>query len=231
MAELGSERQPATWRGLPAWRVASGDVWVVVCPARGAKITSLFDVRGAREWLTTAAPGELRPLTYGALWSAYEMCGWDEVFPTLGECAHPGPGRSTGVRLPDHGEVWSVPWDDETPDDGAHVVCSVSGVALPYRLRRTVRVDGPTLRLDYELTNTGEDPLPFQWVPHLLVHGTGLRLDWDADGLPWTMALNGLTVPTTADGPDLAAAVEARRARTLAPGATTHWHLTTTLSA
>ena len=174
MAGLGSERQPATWRGLPAWRVASNELWAVVCPERGGKIASLFDVRTGREWLVPAPLRPLRPLTYGSLWSAYEMAGWDEVFPTLGECAHPGPGRATGVRLPDHGEVWALPWTDETPADGAEVVCSVAGAALPYRLRRTLSVDGPALRLDYELANDGVDPLPCQWLAHPLI---GVRPD------------------------------------------------------
>ncbi|MDQ1445567.1 MAG: hypothetical protein QOI20_2031, partial [Acidimicrobiaceae bacterium] len=169
MAGLGSQRQPATWRGLPAWRVASGQVWVVVCPERGGKITSLFDVKARREWLVPAPIQPLRALTYGSLWSAYEMCGWDDAFPTLGDCAHPGPGRAADVRLPDHGEVWALPWADETDRADAAVMTSVRGAALRYRLRRKLSVDGPTLRLDYTLDNEGPDPIPFQWAAHPLI--------------------------------------------------------------
>lgn len=232
MAERGSERQAATWRGLPGYQVASDHVSVVVVPSRGAKIVSLYDVRAGRELLSQpASDAVLRPLTYGALWAAYETSGWDEVFPTLGECDHPGPGRSKGVRLPDHGEVWGLAWSDETPGHGAEVVCSAVGVAVPYLLRRTLSLDGPRLRLRYELRNTSDDPLPFQWLPHpLVVDASALAFEWDAHELPWSHTLDsGLVVPATADGPDVAVAVEAGRAPLLAPGHAAAWSTTVTV--
>jgi hypothetical protein len=204
---LGFKREPTTWRGVRAWRLAGARLWAVICPERGAKITSLFDAATGREWLVPAPLRPLRPLTYGALWSAYEMCGWDEVCPTLEECAFPGPGRAAGHRLPDHGEVWAMAWEDESGSalhDPA-AVASVLGAALPYRLRRRAAVeDGDTLVLDYELANGGEDALPFQWAAHPLVtagpaasisvgpgwvmiddRGTWLRFEWDSADVPW----------------------------------------------
>jgi hypothetical protein len=144
----------------------------MICPPRGGRISSLFDPHAGREWLVPAPLRPLRAVTHGSLWSAYEMCGWDDAFPTIGDCAHPGPGRATGVRLPDHGEVWSMAWEDETEavdPGGEAVVLSAVGAALPYRLTRRFMIDGPTVRLDYSLANEGADALPFQWAAYPLV--------------------------------------------------------------
>lgn len=244
MAGLGSNREATTWRALRAWRVASDRLSVVVCPKRGARIVSLLDGATGREWLVQPPGGApLRPLTYGALWSAYEACGWDEVFPTIGECAHPGPGRAAGRRLPDHGEGWSMAWDD---DAGAAV--SVTGAALPYRMRRTATVKDEVLVLGYRVVNDGPDPLPFQWTtcPRLAGEaavesgpgwtravdgesGASLLFEWDTAELPFTSAECGLVMPATAEGADLEVAAVAGRALVVPAGGAASWTLRATL--
>lgn len=254
---LGFEREPTTWRGLRAWRLGGARVQAVVCPERGARITSLLDTATGREWLVPAPLRPLRPLTYGAAWSAYEACGWDELFPTVGECAHPGPGRAAGRRLPDHGEVWSLPWEDETEAAAdAAVVASVGGAALPYRLRRRAALSaaGDGLVLDYSLDNLGDADLPFQWAAHPRLaagpeaglasapgwavvadpDGPLLRFEWDRAEVPWCrVASEGedtvVVMPATADGPSLEAAAAAGRARAVPAGGTAHWRLTATV--
>jgi len=199
LAASGFQREPAAWRGLPAWRLAAARLHVVVCPSRGAKITSLFDAATGRQWLVPPPLDPLRPLTYGALWAAYEQCGWDEVCPTLGECAYPGPGRAAGRRLPDHGEVWALPWEDETAaadndtaDGAGAVVTSVRGAALPYRLTRRARLEGDSLILDYLLVNEGDDPIVIQWAAHpRLAPGDGLDVTGGLDSVTAVDAASG----------------------------------------
>jgi len=153
------------WHGLAAWTLESELVRTVVVPQVGAKIVSLLDKRNGVEWL--AAPGDrsLRPIAYGADFEKQDMSGWDEMFPTISACLHPGPGAHHAAALPDHGEVWALPWAvDET---GAQLRLSVEGQALPYRLTRTMRFTAPdTLVLDYRLDNLHDDPLPYIWAAH-----------------------------------------------------------------
>ena len=154
------------WQGLAAWSVESEQVRAVCVPQLGAKIVSLQDKRNGVEWL--AGPGErpLRPVAYGASFEQQDMSGWDEMFPTISACLYPGPGERCGVPLPDHGEVWALPWEVEEAGD-EQVRLGVAGRALPYRLARTIRFAAPdTLALDYRLDNLGDDPLPYLWAAH-----------------------------------------------------------------
>jgi hypothetical protein len=254
MARRASEPERTTWRGLPAWRLAGDRLWAVFCPERGAKITSLFDARTGREWLVPAPLRPLRALTYGSTWSAYEMCGWDEVFPTLQDCAYPGPGRNEGRRLPDHGEVWCMSWADDGPG-GATVV----GAALPYRLTRSASVADDRLVLDYALTNDGDDAMPFLWAAHPLISLTAgcdvvvgpgsaavldqgrswLRLAWDQADVPFfsvadadallNPSSNVAPMPSTGGLPSLAAAAQSGRVRVAPAGTTVRWRLTATV--
>jgi hypothetical protein len=145
---------PTLWHGFPAWTLESRAVKVVVLPQQGAKIVSLFDKRVGYEWLV----GPMRPLR--------SLSGWDEMFPTINACQYPGTGVYSGRALPDHGEVWSLPWGLES-QDGATLVLGVEGRALPYRLLRSATLAKPDLlRLEYRLLNTGPQPFDYLWAAH-----------------------------------------------------------------
>lgn len=154
MAEIKNTR----WHTLPALSLESERLRVVVLPNLGAKIVSLFDKAHGREWLV----GPMRPLkqtTYGADFVSQDMSGWDEMLPTIVAC------EWEGVPLPDHGEVWSIPWQIERA--GEMLVCEVAGVARPYRFtRRAELVAAGTLELGYTLVNQGKGAAPFLWAAH-----------------------------------------------------------------
>ena len=101
---------PTTWHDIAALVLENETIRTVVVPTMGAKIVSLLDKRTGTEWL--AGPGErpFRPSAYGATFDQQDMSGWDEMFPTITACPYPAPGAYTGAPLPDHGEVWAVPW-------------------------------------------------------------------------------------------------------------------------
>ncbi len=104
------EVDTTTWHGIAALVLENETFRTVVVPTMGAKIVSLLDKRTGVEWL--AGPGDrpFRPASYGATFDQQDMSGWDEMFPTITACPYPAPGAHTGVSLPDHGEVWAVPW-------------------------------------------------------------------------------------------------------------------------
>ena len=160
--------RPIRWQGCDAWALESAQLRVVTIPALGAKVVSLLDKRSGREWL--AGPGDrpLRAIAYGASFQEQDVSGWDEMFPTIVACAYPGAGGAHGVVLPDHGEVWALPWQVEQADED-RLTLSVAGRALPYRLTRTLTCRTPdTLDLHYRLTNLGQDAMPYIWAAHPL---------------------------------------------------------------
>ncbi|HVS06160.1 MAG TPA: hypothetical protein VHK65_08330 [Candidatus Dormibacteraeota bacterium] len=163
------------WRGEPGKRLRTDEIDVLVLPRRGAKIASLRHRPSGREWLEQPV-GELRgPPTYGSAFIDAGLFGWDEMLPTIIGATYPD-GDYQGTPLPDHGEVWALPW--ETTSAGEVLVCSTAGRALPYRVTRTMRVEGAWLELQYDLSATGPTPLWLLWAAHpqFVVGETGTRI-------------------------------------------------------
>jgi galactose mutarotase-like enzyme len=167
--------EAVTFRGEPGVALRNEDLEVVVLPRRGAKIASLRHRPSGREWLEQPA-GDLRdPPAYGTAFADADMFGWDEMLPTITASSYPD-GEHRGLPLPDHGEVWTLPW--ETRTGGETLVCSTAGRALPYRVTRTLRLEGARLQLEYELSAIGTSPLWLLWAAHpqFAVDGRGTRI-------------------------------------------------------
>jgi galactose mutarotase-like enzyme len=132
----------------------------------GAKLVSLVDKASGREWILPPSDKPFVPAGYGSVFTDQDMSGWDEMFPTIDECAYPLSGAYRDALMPDHGEVWALPWDVlGTGADAIHL--AVRGRALPYRLSRTISFDDArTLRLAYAVKNTGSAPLVGLWAAH-----------------------------------------------------------------
>ena len=147
-----------TWYDWDGLLLESDRLRVVVVPELGAKIVSLYDKAHAHEWLVPP----MRPLkrtAYGDDFVSQDMSGWDEMMPTINRC------HWAGADLPDHGEVWSIPWTVE--EKGPGLATSVLGTAFPYRFTRSVSfVSAGCLELGYTLMNTGSQKLEYLWAAH-----------------------------------------------------------------
>jgi hypothetical protein len=151
------------WRGESGKALVTDKIEVTVLPRHGAKIASLRYLPTEREWLEQPDRELREPPEYGSVFTDGDMFGWDEMVPTIIGCTYPD-GLHRGVTLPDHGEVWTLVWSAER--DGEALVCRTMGRVLPYRLTRTMRVEGSRLQLDYELATTGSTPLWLLWAAH-----------------------------------------------------------------
>lgn len=165
---------PSERKGYPAWIGETEKLSLCVVPALGSKVVSLTNRATNREWLWSSG----KPLGnrgYGTPFSSGDESGWDEMFPGINECEYPEQPWQ-GRRIPDHGEVWSLPWEDRC--SGAELTCAVDGVNFPYRLEKTYSFVGEAvLRIDYVLTNRSEHPFSFQWAAHPLLRvREGMRL-------------------------------------------------------
>jgi hypothetical protein len=151
--------------GLDVWLLENDVVQVALQPAPGGKLVSLYDKRRGVEWLAPPVQPPLHELPYGSAFGDSPLYGWDEMMPTIVACPYPGPGDAVGAPLPDHGEVWTLPWKTAAGEDGVHM--QVAGRALPYTLARTARLDDSgALLLDYSLRNEGSVPLIYLWAAH-----------------------------------------------------------------
>lgn len=156
----------ARWLGQPAVTIETEQVRLITVPGMGAKIVSIFDKRMGREWLLPPPNRPFRPAAYGAVFIEQDMSGWDEMYPTIDECLYPLAGEHAGKLLPDHGEVWAIPW---TLVNGKadEIRLEVTGRALPYRLTRTISfIEAAKLRFAYTVENLSDQDLIGFWTAH-----------------------------------------------------------------
>jgi galactose mutarotase-like enzyme len=123
------------------------------------------------------------------------------MMPTIAACRYPG----TNVWLPDHGELWTKPWDVTDVSDNS-IATSVAGDALAYRFDRTVSLGVRSVHVAYRVTNEGTSDLHFLWAAHplfsvlpttkVLLHDTGNagELREVGDTAPTTWPSAGLSV-------------------------------------
>jgi galactose mutarotase-like enzyme len=136
--------------------IEGDDLVVSLIPELGAKIERLSR-RGGPNVLLEPPERTLRRAAYGAPFEDYDTSGWDECFPSV----------APSGEVPDHGELWSVPW--EVLAEGNSVLCEVRGVATPCRFRRRLTLAGRTARFDYEIASEADRPLDVLWSAHPLL--------------------------------------------------------------
>lgn len=151
--------------------IKAGECEVTILPRLGAKISSI-KLKGRELLQPPLAPIASRTQTMG--FDEGDASGWDECLPSVAACSVPFAG---GVaRIPDHGDLWRVEWEQVETKDEEQRTNSVSlkgkCFSLPLELERTVYLKesagGVRLGLFYKLTNTGTDPAPWSWAAHPL---------------------------------------------------------------
>lgn len=135
-----------------------------IIPHIGSTMCSLCWLPSGLE-LLRQRPGErYRVGRYGSSFVAAERAGFDEMLPTIDACfCDQEPWR--GTEMPDHGELWSIPWEHRV--EQGLIALRVSGVRFPYELEKRVGFSAEgTLRIDYRLENRSAFPLPCLWAAH-----------------------------------------------------------------
>ena len=119
--------------GYEVWTGRTEVMEMAVVPELGSRIISLRNRKTGREWLVQPA-GVLETNGYASSFGKRDGSGWDEMFPTINACRYPAYPWE-GTELPDHGEVWSIPWKAHSEEEQLH--CSAQGIRIPYQLRKT----------------------------------------------------------------------------------------------
>ena len=146
--------------------IHAGACSVTVLPLFGGKIAS---IKLNQHELLQAPLAPLAPRTYTMPFEAGDAGGWDECLPSVGECI---VQLDAGPRaIPDHGDLWRIEWKVLSADDTSTVLMA-DCFSLPLSLRRALTLTedsaGWHIALRYELTNTGDHPVPWSWAAHPL---------------------------------------------------------------
>ncbi len=170
-----------TLKGFRRINVDNGKIAFTLLPELGAKIHSLRDLRSDHEWLWTSDRLPLGKHPYGVSYTKYaDNGGWDECFPTVGACEYP-LSPLEGTTLPDHGDVWSQPWETTTlhRNDAIEIVSRVLAVAVPVQFTRTLKLAASDAKVtfNYAATNSANHEVAFIWSAHPLFNiESGMRL-------------------------------------------------------
>jgi hypothetical protein len=156
------------YKDQPAVTIESDVIAAQFLPSIGAKMSSLVHKPLSLELMVQRPNAEYLLQLYDGDYVAGECSGFDDMFPTIDVC-HYEDYPWQGTRLPDHGEVWSIPWDLDIDEDRLHL--ATYGVRLPYRLEKWVSFNAPgVLRIDYRLTNLSGFALDFLWAAHTMLN-------------------------------------------------------------
>ncbi len=144
----------------------------VMLPELGGKMVSLMAGEGSVEFLLQPPEPErgYRRAKYGSSFEEYDTSGFDECIPTVSECTfspQDQDGSHPPIHLPDHGELWSIPWSAAV--EGEKVILKAAGTNLPYTLEKRIRLDGSTVIIEYELENRGSSGFDYLWSAHPLL--------------------------------------------------------------
>lgn len=154
--------------GSKAVVVENGLLRLTILPELGGKIVSLIRVESGHEFFLQPREPERasQPSSHGDRFENHETFGFDECIPTVAECFYPEePFLSR--RLPDHGDVWSLPSRVEIVEEGVKLITALR--SLPLWFTKKVQLHANTIRLDYEVTNLSQSTVKFLWSAHPLL--------------------------------------------------------------
>ena len=166
--------QKRIYKNVEAMEIDNGTLSVLALPSSGGKIQSIR--YAGKEYLAQNPGSRFVMAEYGAPFTDGDFSGFDDMFPTINACFYPG-GIWDGTPLPDHGEVWTLPFKAEPVADSLHL--SAYGVRLPYRFSKSITLYGSRLTIDYRAENLSPFPLKHLWAAHplfVLEEGTKLHL-------------------------------------------------------
>lgn len=134
-----------------------------VIPELGCKIVEIYDLENGHEWLWSDKSRPIKLAQYGDGYDRYDISGFDECFPNIGISKYP---ENSGITLPDHGEIWSLPWSVEVKEGG--ILTTVFGKLFEYQFSRRINLLNRKLTIDYSVTNFGDSEITYMWSAHPL---------------------------------------------------------------
>jgi galactose mutarotase-like enzyme len=137
---------------------------VTVLPSEGGRVASLRSLHSGVEFLTQSHRMD-RTVQAGmnARFQDGPCAGIEECLPTVGVS---GP-ETRGGPAPDHGDFWQLAWSvDEAGEEQARL--HAQGFSRTLRFTKHLTLQGETLRIRYDVENTGNIPQSFLYACHPL---------------------------------------------------------------
>jgi galactose mutarotase-like enzyme len=142
-----------------------GSLSVTQLPHLGGKIASIRI--GETELLQTPLL-PYAPRTRTTAFDEADASGWDECLPSVAAC-NVQLADGSFAQIPDHGDLWRVQWESTGAAEGTlSAECFSLPLVVVRRLAVNANDSGWKLRLNYTVTNTGKETVPWSWAAHPL---------------------------------------------------------------
>jgi len=160
-----------SYKGEKAVSIENEILHCTILPQRGAKIVSLkLKVQSGPsnyvEALSQISTEEYRvSVEYDRPFIGEDGSGFDDMLPNIDTCnILDESGQS--IHLPDHGEVWSRPWEQVVSKDA--VCFTIKGTVFPYSFTKVISLHENEMVVNYSIDNKSAYRIPFQWAAHAL---------------------------------------------------------------
>ena len=141
-------------------------IQLVVLPKLGAKVASIFYKPQNFEILFQPTEKKYKMPEYGDDFVKYDTSGIDEMFPNIDKCIYPFE-EYYGEILPDHGELWSIPWRCEKEDNA--IYCEVESLKFNYIFKRIIELKNNEILFHYSVQNLNNHIFRGFWAFHGLI--------------------------------------------------------------
>ena len=186
---MNNKFQKSKYRDTDSLVVENEFISTIILP-HGGRMVSLLDKSKNKEFLVQQNGSSYNKGEYDGDYVKADPCGFDDMFPNIFRSFYPDfPWE--GVVLPDHGEVWAIPWEYNI--DGSKLKMEVNGIRLPYTLEKQIQITGEKeIRIDYKATNKSSFDLKFIWTAHpMLVAEEGMEFELPPECNRAVSVLNG----------------------------------------
>ena len=140
---------------------------VKLLPDLGFKMASLIYKPKNMEILFQPTNKKYSIPQYGDYFEKYDTSGLDEMIPTIDKCVYP-EGTYKGNILPDHGDVWSIPWHTDIKKDTIVGKVKLKSLPLEFHKSLTFETDN-VVRVEYKVKNLGNENISYLWALHGLM--------------------------------------------------------------
>lgn len=152
--------------------ISTDTIKLDLVPELGGKILSLIDPTNGVDWMWS--PPDQRGLFRNKITDPFiagPLAGADECFPTIAPC------RWQGRDLPDHGDLWAVPWQVLAHTE-SEIDLQVRPPVSPFEFRRRIALERNSAHFTYTVRNAGRKDESFLWAFHPMLHyDAGDRLE------------------------------------------------------
>ena len=140
--------------------VESANLRVIVAPSVGGKVVGITHLPSGHEFLWRDDKRVLKRQQAGTEYDSNFFGGIDELLP------NDLPENICGIDLPDHGELWTTPFNYKIEDEKLALwgILPLSG--LEYCRTMSLSDHEPRIDFRYQIRNTQEKPFPLLWKLH-----------------------------------------------------------------